>query len=320
MTNSAQMQRPEIITPNDDQPFSWFNFDAVTQLWNDMFQQGSLLPKTETEEFLHRYNASKSWFDEWSSDWYELSWLEKGQAYLSVTGIAGVAGFVLGMTIPFVMLASGIFLLVHRLLMSHEEHRRERGEEFVVEAISLSQQLNEMMGEFRKMATKMGFNLELVNIEVSQMKQSNLTLINRSETLLEKEQTLGELTAVLSEKTEQMQRGQTSIVQMIERVAQSICIDSSLGQVNTTLNSFWETLTKFVTTAKVLHATAVNAEETSASLKHLVQKGSALPQPSQSNINNNFEAVMQESDDALARARARRSKMSPKLDVNVFNP
>lgn len=118
--------------------FSWFSLGKMEY------------PPEEAGELMRRYMAKKSWFDNISAWWCERSFLVKTALVVSVTLVAAGIGLLAGAALAFTISTMILSIIVHKLLISHEHHRREGGKVIVAEAIALTVELKISQDFFKK--------------------------------------------------------------------------------------------------------------------------------------------------------------------------
>jgi hypothetical protein len=98
-------------------------------------------PPDEAGVRIKLHMAEKSWFDKISSAWYERSFLSKiAYASLFIVGSSFV-GLLAGSTILLTISAALLSIIIHKLLVSHEQHRWQAAHRLAEEEIVLINEL-----------------------------------------------------------------------------------------------------------------------------------------------------------------------------------
>ena len=193
--------------------FPQLNLSTLKKRWDDLTSNIPFLPKNEVGELLLRHYQDKSYIDEWSSWWHDLSILRKSSGIIPIAGAAGLISVFVGfVAIPFLIFVSGLYYAAHKLLMHHEEHRRARGGRFVTEINELTQKLDEMLMRFKTIAAEMVIVLEQVQTQAEEMSKHNRIISVQTEQLDQEQRVLHETTKTVSLQTEQMQKARDNII------------------------------------------------------------------------------------------------------------
>jgi methyl-accepting chemotaxis protein len=128
-------------------------------------------PPDEAGELMRRYMAKKSWFDTISGWWCERSFFTKTVIITGLTLVAAGIGFLIGAVLGLTLSTAILSFIAHKLLMSHEHHRREKGKIIVAEAVALTVELKASQDFFKKATIDVRAAAEELQASSKEMKE-----------------------------------------------------------------------------------------------------------------------------------------------------
>lgn len=309
------------IAPAKEQFFPQLNLNALKKRWDDLTINTPFLPNNEVGELLLRHYQDKSYIDEWSSWWYDLSLLRKSSSLIPIAGAAGLIGVSIGLiAIPFLALVSSLYYAAHKLLMHHEEHRRARGERFVTEINELTQQLDNMLIGFKTIAAEMMMALEQVQTQAEEMSKNNSKIAAQTEQLAQEQGILRDITKTVSLQFEQMQKARGNLINAVESLTATITTaDSSLVDAVKT-NNLDRSVEHFVETIQLLHQVEVDIKTISSGINDFIQKASVLESVSDTEDSVEFEDSLKKSKQALTVVRELLAEQEKPLGAIAIQP
>lgn len=281
-TQSAQNIAPS--TPANF--FAQLNLDALKKRWTNLTSNTPNIPQNPLGELLLRHYQDKSAFDKLTSWWHDLPVLHKTSIATSITVIAGLVGAIMGLSIPFIAIATGIYIAAHKLLIHHEEHRRARGERFVNEIRDLTQKLDSMLARFKVIAADMFKSLEQVEIQTTEMLINNRNMSQKIGLLTIEKDELKKIIATLAAQTTQMKQAQSQIVDAVNGVEASFeSADKNLGHTSVTLQQLDGSLQQFADMTSLMHQTESTIADISNNLNRFIQQ--AISSQTMPNVEEN---------------------------------
>ena len=253
--------------------FAQLNLDGLKKRWTNLTSNTPNIPQNALGELLLRHYQDKSAFDKLTSWWHDLPVLHKTSIATSITVIAGLIGAIMGLSILFITIATGIYIAAHKLLIHHEEHRRARGERFVNEINDLTQKLDSMLARFKVIAADMFKSLEQVEIQATEMLNNNRDMAQKISVLTQEQGDLKKVIATLTAQTMQMKQAQSQIVDAVNGVETSFeSVEKNLGHTSVTLQKLDGSLQQFADMTSLMHQTESTIADISNNLSHFIQQ------------------------------------------------
>jgi hypothetical protein len=156
-------------------------------------------PPDEAGELMRRYMANKSWFDKISSGWNGQSFLLKTVYFALLTIGSGFAGLLVGSSLILAISSTLVYIIAHKLLVSHETNRWEGARIFAAESIVLNTNLRATQGLF--------------NVATSELESTHTALRVESDALQEQVETLEIESQILQHQDEVL----VTVVEGVER-------------------------------------------------------------------------------------------------------
>lgn len=290
----------KVVSSTTEHFFPQLNLNALKKRWDDLTSNIPFLPKNEVGELLLRHYQDKSYIDEWSSWWHDLSVLRKSSGIIPIAGAAGLISVSVGfVAIPFLIIVTGLYYAAHKLLMHHEEHRRARGGRFVTEINELTHKLDEMLIRFKTIAAEMVIVLEQVQAQAEEMSKHNSKIAVQTEQLTHEQGVLHEIAKTVSLQTEQMQKARNTIIKAVENLTAAITLaDSNLTDAVKT-NNLDTSVQHFSETTQLLHQVELDIKTISNEINDFIQRASILGSASNADNDPEFENSLKKSQHAL---------------------
>lgn len=293
------------------------NLDEIKRRWATLMSNITTHDRNEVDELLSRHYADKSAIDEWTSWWHDMSFWYRSAIYSSVLSAAAVAGMLVGLTLPFITIATGIYYLANKLVMHHETHRRKHGIRFAGETEAIAKKFDELIVDFRTIGADVTTALESLRTKTAKMAQHNSEMEKQIGVLTQEQEVLEATIASVHAQTNAMQSAQHSVTQAIDNVVGHIqSLDNGIGRTAATVEGLDAAILRFTETAVQMHETESNLEKISRGLNDFVQQAtSSQPQPA-TTADSEFDDAISLSQRAIARARAKRSQESMGLEMD----
>ncbi len=192
-----EVQSP-IETPAPQGVFMWA-WSGCQALAGWFYSNREEYPPDEAGELMRRYMANKSWFDKISSGWNGQSFLLKTVYFALLTIGSGFAGLLVGSSLILAISATLVYIIVHKLLVSHEANRWEGARIFAAESIALNTNLRATEGLF--------------NVATSELESTHTALRVESDALQEQVETLEIQSQILQHQDEVL----VTVVEDVER-------------------------------------------------------------------------------------------------------
>lgn len=172
-----------------------------------LFPDREQYSENESGELIRRALAHKSWFDEISSRWMELSIWRKAAVVAGVVLGASLIGLFVGAAIVFALSALFLIFGVHVLLMAHENHRVSTAELFATEAIELNkdleackQLLDQTVSTVKLVAFELNEHTDSMKENAAQIEKESDAIVEYHDVLAEQVEDLTQTTATLIAK------------------------------------------------------------------------------------------------------------------------
>ena len=197
MYREVKMTRQEIEVPlaietPAPQGFFMWAWSRCRALAGWFYSNREEYPPDEAGELMRRYMANKSWFDKISSGWNEQSFLLKTGYFALFTFGSGFAGLLIGSSLILAISAALVFIIGHKLLVSHEANRWAGARIFAAESIALNTNLRATEGLFNTATSEldsihsalrvesdaMHEQVEALDTEIQILQQQDAVLVN----------------------------------------------------------------------------------------------------------------------------------------------
>lgn len=293
-----------------------FDLNALQQQTHVLLQDTSLPRRTEVSELLSRHYADKSLIDTWASWCYELSFWEKTSLSMSVVSIAALSGTVIGFAFPLIAIASSILYAAYTLLYDQEQHRRDRGLRFSTETTALTEKLDHMMTQFRRIAADMSNALDKVKVQAEAMLEQNTLIAEHTSDHHQEQEKLQAIITAVNEQIDHTQTVQREILSVVEGVP---AIHANIDKATVAVHDFEQSIGQFAKTSGLMHQTETRLGDITAGLKTCVEQMAAVkPQPSEQ-LSDDVSNVLRASEQTLERVRALRKSKEDSIDKTCLN-
>lgn len=295
------------MTPSPMHHAALFELRALQQKTQVIIQESVEPNKTEVSELLYRYHRDQSEIEKWTSWYYQLSFMNRTGISLSIIGVAGLSGTIIGLSFPFIAIASTILYYVTYYINEHEQHRHQRGLRFANETISLTHQLSDLMKQFQLIATDLASALDIMQREIEKIVKHNDTIQASTAEHLVEQEALNKLIAAITGQSLATKAAQDEVITVMTGVTSDLqSVKPKIENAAQSLLDFQEAMRHFTTTSQQTEQSERNLSAIMQQLGTYIARSSsenkARTQASTAEVNH----TLRSSQEILERIRASR--------------